>query len=99
MPQKKPVSLGLSIRKDIFMSPKKEVIELGVRKRKLLEILKFVRDLTITQDSPPKSVIHESPQVNSSQDFGRNLLYFYNDYSHNNKMYSRSDMPPVAVQA
>ena len=28
--QTKPVSLGLSIRKDIFMSPKKEVIELGV---------------------------------------------------------------------
>ena len=32
VPQTKPVSLGLSIRKDIFMSPKKEVIELGVRK-------------------------------------------------------------------
>merc|ERR1719239_14733 len=43
VPPTKPVSLGLSIRKDIFMSPKKEVIELG--------------------DSPPKSVIHESPQV------------------------------------
>ena len=31
VPQTKPASLGLSIRKDIFMSPKKEVIELGVR--------------------------------------------------------------------
>ena len=42
VPPTKPVSVGLSIRKDIFMSPKKEVIELGVReetyffKRKIL---------------------------------------------------------------
>ena len=28
----KPATIGLSIRKDIFMSPKKEVIELGVSK-------------------------------------------------------------------
>ena len=45
-PQTKPASLGLSIRKDIFMSPKKEVIQLGVRnlyiKRKLFGILNFL---------------------------------------------------------
>ena len=31
-PKAKPATIGLSIRKDIFMSPKKEVIELGVSK-------------------------------------------------------------------
>ena len=42
--QTKPASLGLSIRKDIFMSPKKEVIELGVRnlKETPFEILNFI---------------------------------------------------------
>ena len=68
-PQTKPASLGLSIRKDIFMSPKKEVIELGVRnlymKRKLFGNLNF-RIFFDPQDSPPKSVIHESSQVNDS---------------------------------
>merc|ERR1719239_1163145 len=52
--QTKPASLGLSIRKDIFMSPKKEVIELG--------------------DSPPKSGIHENPQVAHASSSGSMMI-------------------------
>jgi len=52
--QTKPASLGLSIRKDIFMSPKKEVIELG--------------------DSPPKSGVHENPQVAHASSSGSMMI-------------------------